>query len=51
VTHLPDEISRIAERTVFIHDGRVLEHGPTAELLARPRTAELIHYLKFTPQP
>ncbi len=27
VTHLPDEISRIAERTVFVHDGRILEHG------------------------
>ena len=48
VTHLPNEIAPLAETTAFMHDGRVLEHGPTVELLADPQHAELNRYLEFT---
>ncbi|MFG6488011.1 ATP-binding cassette domain-containing protein [Roseateles sp. BYS78W] len=39
-THDP-ALARHADRIVFLHDGRVLESGPPAELLARPQTPEL----------
>jgi thiamine transport system ATP-binding protein len=34
VTHDPNEAARIAERTAFVSDGRVVMFGPTREVLA-----------------
>ena len=45
VTHAPDDARRIAERTAFVHAGRVLAEGPTAELLNRRDAPELTDYL------
>ncbi|QEA12032.1 molybdenum ABC transporter ATP-binding protein [Comamonas flocculans] len=35
VSHAIDEVARLASHLVLLHQGRVLAHGPTAELLAR----------------
>lgn len=44
VTHHPEEAARVADKLVFVHDGRILEQG-NRELLAAPQTAELAAYL------
>jgi ABC-type phosphate transport system ATPase subunit len=45
VSHNPDDARRVAELTAFVHDGRVLAAGATAELLDRPTLPELADYL------
>lgn len=45
VTHDPADARRIAESAAFMHDGRILSSGPTAELLDNPRIPELADYL------
>ena len=44
VTHHPEEAARVADKLVFVHNGRILEQG-SRELLAAPQTAELAAYL------
>ncbi|WMC10940.1 thiamine ABC transporter ATP-binding protein [Oceanimonas pelagia] len=44
VTHHPEEAARVADRIAYVHDGRILEQGDRALLLA-PRTPELKAYL------
>jgi len=36
VTHAMDEVARLADHLVLLHEGRVLAAGPLAELMARP---------------
>ncbi|PRB07441.1 hypothetical protein CQ047_13745 [Microbacterium sp. MYb72] len=38
VTHDPLDAVMLASRTVVIDDGRVVQHGPTAEVLGHPRS-------------
>lgn len=35
VTHSPDEVARLADHLVVMENGRVLGHGPLAEILSR----------------
>ncbi|MBU3823418.1 MAG: thiamine ABC transporter ATP-binding protein [Candidatus Oceanisphaera merdipullorum] len=44
VTHHPEEAARVADKLVFIHNGRILEQG-NRELLSAPQTSELTAYL------
>lgn len=46
VSHQPSDARRVAERTAFIHAGRVLREGLTADLLDRPDEPELRAYLR-----
>jgi polar amino acid transport system ATP-binding protein len=41
VTHEIGFARKIADHIVFIHEGRVLEHGDAADLFERPATSEL----------
>jgi len=45
VSHAPEDARRIAERTAFVHAGRVLAEGPTASLLDAPSAPEMVAYL------
>jgi polar amino acid transport system ATP-binding protein len=45
VTHEMGFARRFAARVVFMHNGKVWEEGPAAELLARPRTPEMETFL------
>ena len=45
VTHEIGFARRVANRVVFMHEGRVWEHGPAAETLAAPGTPELATFL------
>ena len=45
VSHQPEDARRIAQRTAFVYDGRVLVEGPTATLLDDPPVPELAQYL------
>ena len=48
VSHLPQEVARIADTLAFMYNGKIQEHGPTDETLAKPQSAELNEYLRFT---
>ena len=48
VSHLPQEVARIADTLAFMHDGRIEEHGPTEATLTDPESSELKEYLRFT---
>jgi phosphate transport system ATP-binding protein len=37
VTHNVGQAARVSDRVAFLHQGRLVETGPTAELLERPR--------------
>jgi len=39
VTHNVAQAARISDRIAFLHSGRLIESGPTAEMLERPREA------------
>ena len=45
VTHEMGFARRVATRLIFMHQGRIWEQGPAAELLAKPRTPELVTFL------
>jgi polar amino acid transport system ATP-binding protein len=45
VTHEIGFARRIANRVVFMHEGRIWEAGAASEILAAPRTAELTSFL------
>jgi polar amino acid transport system ATP-binding protein len=45
VTHEIGFARRVANRVVFMHEGRVWEEGPAADTLARPGTPELATFL------
>lgn len=46
VTHFIKQARRIADEVLFLHEGRLLEHGDTAKVLSRPcRTPELQRFL------
>ncbi len=45
VSHNPEEAAEIADTALFVHGGQILERGNLEELLKRPRTSQLAHYL------
>lgn len=45
VSHNPEEAAEIADTALFMHGGQILERGNLEELLKRPRTSQLTHYL------
>ena len=45
VTHEMGFARRVADLVVFMHKGKVWEIGPTAELFAKPRTAEFSQFV------
>jgi polar amino acid transport system ATP-binding protein len=45
VTHEMNFARRVANVTVFMHEGKVWETGPSAELFATPRTPELAAFM------
>jgi polar amino acid transport system ATP-binding protein len=45
VTHEIGFARRVAHRVVFMHEGRLHESGPAAEILGAPKTAELANFL------
>lgn len=45
VSHEPADARRVAQMTAFMHEGRILSAGPTAELLDRPGHPALADYL------
>lgn len=45
VTHDLTQAARIAHRTAFFFEGRLVEEGPTAQLFSAPRHEETVRYL------
>ena len=45
VSHNPEEVAEIADTALFMHGGQILERGNLKELLKRPQTSQLAHYL------
>ena len=45
VTHEMGFARNVANRIVFMHQGRVWEQGPPAELFASPKTPELASFI------
>ncbi|RZL32480.1 MAG: amino acid ABC transporter ATP-binding protein, partial [Rubrivivax sp.] len=45
VTHEMSFARKVADRVIFMHQGRVHEIGPPAELFSAPRTPELKQFL------
>ena len=45
VTHEMNFARKVADRVIFMHQGRVHEIGPPAELFGAPRTPELKQFL------
>ena len=45
VTHEIGFARKVADRVVFLHEGRIWEEGPAADNLAKPRTPELEIFL------
>jgi len=45
VTHAMGFARRVADVVVFMHQGKVWETGPTAEVFANPRTAEFKQFV------
>ena len=45
VTHEMGFARQVADRTVFMHQGRIWEEGPSAELFSSPRTPELQNFV------
>ena len=45
VTHEMGFARRVADVVVFMHQGKVWESGPTADVFANPRTAEFKQFV------
>ena len=45
VTHEMNFAKNVADRVIFMHEGRIHEDGPARETLLEPRTAELRNFL------
>ena len=45
VTHEIGFARTVADRVVFMHQGRIWEEGPAAATLGKPSTAELVTFL------
>jgi cystine transport system ATP-binding protein len=45
VTHQMDFAREVADRTIFMDEGRILEEGPSATLFAEPRQERTRRFL------
>jgi phosphate transport system ATP-binding protein len=45
VTHNLAQASRIADQTIFLNRGRLVEHGPTRQVFEHPAQEETAHYV------
>jgi phosphate transport system ATP-binding protein len=45
VTHNLAQARRIADRTMFLYQGRLVEHGPTQQVFENPAREETAHYV------
>ena len=50
VTHEMGFARRVANVTVFMHQGRIWEQGPSEALFAEPRTPEMRQFIRSRPQ-
>jgi polar amino acid transport system ATP-binding protein len=46
VTHEMNFARKVADRVIFMHQGRVHEMAPPAEIFGSPKTPELRQFLK-----
>ena len=51
ISHDLAVVSRLADRVLVLRDGRIVEEGPTEELLTRPRTDYTRQLLRSIPRP
>ena len=45
VTHNLAQASRVADRTIFLNQGRLVEHGATRQLFEHPAEEETADYV------
>lgn len=45
VTHSVSQARRLADHAIFMDGGRIVEEGPTADILSHPKTPELSEFL------
>ena len=45
-THDLGQARRLADEVLFLHRGRLLEHGPAAEFFSRPQSKEAAAFLE-----
>jgi phosphate transport system ATP-binding protein len=45
VTHNLAQASRVADRTIFLNNGRLVEHGETRQLFGNPAEEETARYV------
>jgi phosphate transport system ATP-binding protein len=45
VTHNLAQATRVADRTIFLNQGRLVEHGPTRQVFEHPAREETDHYV------
>ncbi|MBO0808370.1 MAG: phosphate ABC transporter ATP-binding protein, partial [Actinobacteria bacterium] len=45
VTHNLAQARRVADRTIFLNDGRLVEHGETSQVFENPAEEETAHYV------
>ena len=45
-THDLGQARRLADEVLFLHHGRLVEHGPAADFFATPRSAEARAFLQ-----
>ena len=45
-THDLGQARRLADEVLFLHHGRLVEHGPAADFFAAPRSAEARAFLQ-----
>lgn len=47
ITHALGQAERLGEQVLFLHEGRLLEHGPAEQVLHRPALPETRQFLRF----
>ncbi len=45
VTHNLGQARRTSQHTMFLYQGRLVEHGPTQDLFERPKDPDTLHYV------
>ena len=45
VTHNLAQARRVSDRTMFLYQGRLVEHGPTSQVFENPAQEETAHYV------
>lgn len=46
VTHNLAQATRVADRTMFLNKGRLVEHGPTSQVFENPQNEETANYVR-----